>query len=371
MFEKKKVYTPLRTCIPLDGAHILIDDEKWLNFTSFDYLSLAHHSLLKKSAIRFLLQQGIGTISAQVDGGRLECHAHLEERLASLLGHESTLLSLSQGHALTQLFSTLPCTLLVPAHSDPILLQAASCSKEPVYLYSSLEDLEKKLGEITLPKMIVTPSLFYPTGEKADLNYFLTRATKHKALLCVDDTHAFGILGTQGRGLGAHLKGIDILLGSFNRCGAEGAFIATSSLIKDYLVHCCPSACEFVLSPATIGMIDTALDLLEQMEGERAQIEQRGFWLQKRFEECGFTVSASNHHFLSISLNNQEELTQVMHDLSLARILAIPFFDQNLVTFILNSQHTPEQLQQLVDAMKARAELLAAAIHSSTEAPLR
>jgi len=162
----------MKAIIPLDGPYIQYCGKKMLNFSSYDFLGLAQHPEVKKSAIKYTLRYGVGIPSQSFDFAPQQ---QLEEKLAHYLGMETA--------------TFFPCM----EGAKAALLEAKAT------IISSLSP----------------------------------RPSKGKTLLCIDDTDTFGILGPRGMGLAAGQKEIDFILGSFTKgCGNFGAYIATSHVLK-------------------------------------------------------------------------------------------------------------------------------------------
>ncbi len=316
--------------IPLEEPYILYNDRKMLNFCSSDALCLSHHSELKKNAMKYILQYGVGELSSLYPEGYLDCQRHLEEKLATLLGTETCLL-----------FAT---------KADALHLLTASC---PSYLF--VESLSK-------------------TGTFSSLDI-----SKHPhTILCVDDSYALGTLGIQGMGLAAHHTGVDLILGTFaGGCGSSGGYLACSDAMKKSLMQSSvwiPS----MPSPAVLGAIDAALDLVPQMEGERRRLEQRSHYLRHQLQEIGFSLGSSGAHRIPIHLKTEEEAEELRLALFAAEILALRY--GSTLVLALNILHTPDHLGELAEALMTAhfsseemepAFSLARVRQSSTEAPLR
>lgn len=162
----------MKTIIPIDGPYIQYCGKKMLDFSSYDFLGLAQHPEVKKSAIKYTLRYGVGIPSPSFV---FTPQQQLEEKLAHYLGMETA--------------TFFPCT----------------------------EGAKAALAEL---KANVVSSLS-------------PKPSKSKGLLCIDDTDTFGILGPRGLGLAAGQKDADFILGSFTKgCGSFGAYIATSHLLK-------------------------------------------------------------------------------------------------------------------------------------------
>ena len=317
--------------IPLEEPYILYNDRKMLNFCSSDALCLGHHSELKKNAMKFILQYGVGELSSSYPEGYLDCQRYLEEKLAHLLGTQSCLL-----------FAT---------KAEGLHLLTASC---PSYLL--IESLSK-------------------TGVFSSLDI-----SKHShAIVCADDSYALGTLGVQGMGLAAHHPGIDVILGTFaGGCGSSGGYLACSDAMKKSLMQSSVWA-PSMPPPAVLGAIDAALELVPQMEGERRRLEQRSHYLRHQLQEIGFVTGASGSHRIPIHLKTEEEAEDLRQALFAANILALRY--GSTLVFALGILHTPDHLGDLVEtlseacaedfALNKPAFSWAKLRQSSTEAPRR
>ena len=138
-----------------------------------------------------------------------------------------------------------------------------------------LEELLAGYADRPGPRLIVTESVFSMDGDRADLARLSALAKAHDAFLYLDEAHATGVLGPQGRGLSATVPdAADLVMGTFSKAlGSFGAYVAGSRLLIDYLVNACGG---FIFStappPAMLGAIDAALELVPGMDAERARL---------------------------------------------------------------------------------------------------
>ncbi len=363
--EEEHQYCTLQHIVPLDGAHVLCEDKKMLNFSSNDYLNLSQHQELKKNAIRFLLQHGVGTTTSFVVNSHLHCHGLIEEKLALLLGKEAVHLFNSRYQANMTVLATLanPKSLIFidrSCHNGLYQGAAFSKAKMKTFEHNDLVELEQLLEktkeEEHFSKIIVTESIFSLEGDLSDLKALVDLAKKYQALLFVDDSHAIGVMGHEGMGLTAHVEGIDVVVGTFSKaCGTPGAYLACNKTLKKYLINTCPGLRDTSLPPAILGAIDAALDLIPQMEGERKQLEQRAYFLRKKCKELGI-LTRSASHLIPIIIGSEEDTREFLKSLTEANILATPLFsplvpeNASRIRISINAQHSPEHLTALIEA---------------------
>lgn len=363
--KKEKSLRTLKPMIPINGAFILLEDQKLLSFCSHDYLGLADNPQIKKNAIQYLLQYGI-TASSESEDLYLSCQKQLEEKLSSMLHRESALFFPSRYEANRTTLQTLGhemATLFLDEASHPSLLRGAEASKAALHHYphnrlDRLEQLlEKAEGET---KIIVTESVFSLTGTVSNLPTLIELADHFDALLYVDDSHAFGIAGVEGMGLCSHLQEIDVITGSFSKaCGAYGGYVACSETIRDYLINVAPYKTAYLFPPPIIGAIEAAFDQIPQMEGERKQLQQRCHFLRTSLVELGFDLQKMGTPLISLHFESADEVESFRSHLKRERILVGPTrsFEgeegNQRLNLALNVCHMPDHLSRLIEAIKS------------------
>jgi 7-keto-8-aminopelargonate synthetase-like enzyme len=310
--REQNLFRELRRVDSPQSPHIQIDGQPFLNFSSNDYLGLASHPALKEAAIRAIEKFGTGSGASRLICGSLAPFHELEAALAQFKQTEAAL-SFSTGYAAA--LGTI-CALL--GKDDIIILDklvhacivdAAKLSgaKIRVFAHNDLDDLEEKLkwaaGVTTLsptggegrgegaaikktPRvLIVTESIFSMDGDAAPLREIVALKEKYGAWLMVDEAHATGIIGQNGRGLaerfGVSAK-IEIQMGTLGKAlGSSGGFICGSRPLIDFLVN---RARSFIFStapvPAAAAAATAAVQLVQSADGEKlrqklqAHIEQ-------------------------------------------------------------------------------------------------
>ncbi len=273
----------LRTIEATHGRTIGLTPSELLSFSSNDYLGLAQHPALKEAAIKAIEKYGIGAGASRLLGGGYTPHRELEELLAAFKGADAAL-SFSSGYAAA--LGTLPAlagpndVIIIDKLAHACLVDAARLSRAHlrVYPHNHLGKLESHLEwakgnhpDATI--LIVTEAVFSMDGDISPLKQIVELKRRFGAALMLDEAHATGVIGEQGRGL-AHLTGlekdVDVRMGTLSKAlGASGGFIVGSDELIDYLVN---RARSFIFStapaPATAAAAAAAVRIIMSDAGE-------------------------------------------------------------------------------------------------------
>src|SRR5215469_5963659 len=237
--RERNLFRHLRRVDSPQSAHIEIEGKSCLNFSSNDYLGLANHPALKQAAIQAIEKFGAGSGAARLVCGSLTPFHELEAALAKFKQTEATL-SFSTGYAaalgtICALMSSGDVVILDKlVHASIVDAAKLSGAKIRVFAHNDLGDLEKKLkwaadSRTTSTKsrvLVITESIFSMDGDAASLREIVVLKQKYGAWLMVDDAHATGILGKNGRGLADEFgigSQIEIQMGTLGKAlGASG-----------------------------------------------------------------------------------------------------------------------------------------------------
>lgn len=244
---------------PMDATVKLRDHGEVGCFCSNNYLGLANHPEVIEAGIRGLREYGAGTASVRFICGTFKPHDTLENTIAELLGVEASYTFVSCWTATEALFPTLcePGDLILSDelnHAciiDSIRLTGAIKKgvHRKVYKHSDLSSLRSRLKEarenpeVTGVIFVITDGVFSMEGDIADMQGLRDLCTEYGALLCVDDSHGTGVMGTTGRGTHEHCglagKDIDLFTGTLGKAlgGAAGGYIAGSRAAVDLIVQ--------------------------------------------------------------------------------------------------------------------------------------
>jgi 8-amino-7-oxononanoate synthase len=273
---------------PVDGrqdAEIRVDGRDAVNLASNNYLGLAADPALGAAAIEATRTFGTGATASRLIAGSMEPHRQLEQTLGQL--HDAAALFFNSGY---QANVGLVSALAGPEDaifSDQLnhasLIDGGRLSRAQVHVYKHLDtkDLAQKLTSTRARrKLVVSDTLFSMDGDLADVPALQEVAARHGAALLLDEAHAVGVLGPQGRGLAAvTATPADAFTATFGKAyGGFGAFVIAAPPIVDYLVN---RARSFVfttaLPPAVAAAADTAVKLVSGSLGDerRAALRER------------------------------------------------------------------------------------------------
>lgn len=270
------LWRELRPLDAIDGVIVRSDGREWVNFSSNDYLGLA-----SSQAMRAALDEGVAKYGGGSGASRLVCgthrvHAELEEALADFKGTAAAL-TFSSGFAVA--LGTIPAlvgagdTIILDKLCHASLVDAARLSGATirVFPHNHLEKLERLLQTAKGRVLVVTESIFSMDGDAAPLREIVELKSQHGAWLLVDEAHAVGVLGPQGRGLAAELgvdQQVDLHMGTMSKAlGLSGGYLAASREVIDLLVN---RARSFIYTTAPPFHLAYALGImLELIQGRQ------------------------------------------------------------------------------------------------------
>ncbi|HOJ85743.1 MAG TPA: glycine C-acetyltransferase [Elusimicrobiales bacterium] len=227
----------------------VIDGKKVVNLTSNNYLAMASNSEVKKAAIEAIKKYGVGSAAVRTIIGTMEIHRELEKKFAAFKNTEDSILfqsGFTSNVAVCQTLMNREDYLLI---SDELnhasIIDGARLAKAPrmIYRHKDMkhlkEILESEQSKKAKRKLIVTDGVFSMDGDIAPLPEVVELAKKYDAIVMVDDAHASGVIGNQGRGTVNHfnLDGkVEIQIGTLSKAfAAVGGYAATTKTLRDYL----------------------------------------------------------------------------------------------------------------------------------------
>jgi len=314
--REQNLFRELRRVDSAQGARIEIGGKTFLNFSSNDYLGLANDPVLKEAAIKAVEKFGAGAGASRLICGSLAPFHELEETLADFKRTEAAL-TFSTGYAtaigtIGALMGKSDIIILDKlVHASIVDAAKLSGAKLRVFAHNDLNDLEDKLKwaeRVQSPKskvqslartLIITESIFSMDGDAAPLRGMVALKEKYGAWLMVDEAHATGIIGENGRGLADKLGvsgQIEIQMGTLGKAlGASGGYICGSRALIDLLVN---RARSFIFStapvPAAAAAASAAIQFVQSAEGQARQDV-----LQRRILELNSKLKIQNSKFQS------------------------------------------------------------------------
>ncbi len=341
-----------------------------LNFSGNDYLGLSHHPALAARAADYANRYGTGAGASRLICGTLPAHTALETRLAALKGTQAAMLMASGWQANTAVLAALlrltgPTTqLFTDELSHNSLLQGARLAgiRPTRFAHNNMADLTAKLTTPAAgPRIIATESVFSMDGDRADLPALRALAETHNVFLYLDEAHATGVLGANGMGLGAHMPGIDLLMGTASKAlGSFGAYIAGSRALIDYLQNACAGFIyTTALPPPLLGAIDAALDLIPTMDAERAHLATQSNRVRTALAALGIDTGASTTQIIPAMVGDAQSALDLAAALRARGVLAVAIRPPTVppgtsrLRIALSAAHTAADVDALIDATAA------------------
>jgi 8-amino-7-oxononanoate synthase len=348
---------------------VLADGRSLIDASSNDYLGLSQHPALKARAIEWVSRFGAGARAARLVTGTLEAVLEVETRLAEFKGKQAALMFNAGFQANA---AVLPALFELAGGRNAAVFTdrlnhaslhagcAAAGVREIRFRHNDLGHLEELLAQQApgQPCFIVTESVFSMDGDRADVGALNDIARRHNAVLYLDEAHATGVLGPQGRGLGVDAPDA-IVMGTLGKAfGSAGAYIAGSRQLIDYLINRCSG---FIYStapaPAACGAVDAALDLIPQMDAERALLAERGQRLRRRLADLGIATLGSTTQIVPAVLGSEERALAAQQRLEQRGVLAVAIRPPTVpdgasrLRFALSSAHSDADFASLLDAV--------------------
>ncbi|MDZ4288835.1 MAG: 8-amino-7-oxononanoate synthase [Prosthecobacter sp.] len=273
------LWRELRTVDSAQGPVIAHEGREYQNFSSNDYLGLAGSEALKAALHEGVERYGAGAGASRLVCGTLKPHVELEAALAVFKGCEAAL-TFSSGYAVA--LGTIPAlmgagdTLILDKLCHASLVDAARLSGATmrIFPHNQLGKLERLLQTATGRVLIVTESIFSMDGDACPLAEIVELKERHGAWLMLDEAHAVGVVGPQGRGLAAHLgleSKVELQMGTLSKAiGLSGGYLAASRQVVDLLINRARSFIYSTAPPPSIAhAAKAALDLVAGPEGEK------------------------------------------------------------------------------------------------------
>ena len=342
-----------------------------INFCSNNYLGLANHPEMIEAAIDALNTHGFGMASVRFICGTQDLHKQLEQSISSFLNTDDAILYTSCFDANTGLFETLlddkdaviSDQLNHASVIDGIRLCKAARFR---YAHSDMNDLESKLKAASQYRLrlIATDGVFSMDGDMARLDEITQLAEQYDALVMVDDSHATGFVGPNGKGSAEHhgvMDKIDIYTSTLGKAlgGGSGGFTASKQYIIDLLrQRSRPYLFSNTLTPALAAAGIKSIELLTKSAELRNRLHENTNYFREQMTAAGFDIKPGNHPIVPVMLYDAK-LAQEMAALLLKKgIYVIGFFypvvanGQARIRAQIYAIHTKSHMDKAIDAFK-------------------
>ena len=353
------------------GAEIMVNGRKVLNFCANNYLGLSSHPKVIEAAHKTIDERGYGMSSVRFICGTQDIHKELEQKLSKFLGTEDTILYVAcfdaNGGVFEPLLNDEDVIISDELNHASIIDGVRLCkSKRARYKHNDMADLEAQLQlhKDARTRLIVTDSVFSMDGTIAQLDKICDLADKYDAIIMIDESHSSGFMGKTGRGvheLCGVMDRIDIITGTLGKAlgGASGGFTSGKKEVIEMLrQRSRPYLFSNTVAPSVVGASIAVLDMLSETTELRDQLEANTTYYRSKMTAAGFDIKPGTHPITPVMLYDAVLAQKMASKLLEEGIYVIGFFypvvpkEQARIRVQISAAHTQEHLDKAVAAFE-------------------
>jgi glycine C-acetyltransferase len=330
------LYNRIRTIGSPQGAWLVVDGKKVLNFCSNNYLGLANHPKLVAAVKKAVDELGVGPAAVRTIAGTMTLHLELEKRLAAFKGVEAAITFQS---GFTANLATIPAlvgkedVIFSDRLNHASIIDGCRLSGGKIIPYehcdvASLETVIKDNLSQFRRAMVITDGVFSMDGDVAPLDKIYEVAKKYDLLLMVDDAHGEGVLGKGGRGIvdhfGLHGK-VDVEIGTMSKAfGVVGGVVAGTPVIVEWLrLRGRPFLFSSAVTVPDAAACIAALDILEESTELVDRLWENAKYFKTEMKKLGFDTGLSTTPITPVMLGEAPLAQQFSRDLFEAGVFAM------------------------------------------------
>ena len=368
--REKGVFSRPRELQSEQKATVIMDGREVIELSSNNYLGLNTHPRLREAAIKAIEQYGVGSGAVRTIAGTMTLHNVLEEKLARFK-HTEASLTIQSGYA-----TNLGVINALMLEGDVIIsdelnhasiIDGTRLSKatRKIFPHKDMAGLRQVLEESKGANkvMVVTDGVFSMDGDIAPLPEIVDLAEEYGAFVMVDDAHASGVLGKNGRGSVSHF-GLDgrvaLQIGTLSKgIGALGGYVACSQDMKDYLMlRARPVLFSTSHPPSVVATCIAAIELLEEDTSLIDRLWENTRFFKRGFEQLGFNTGKSETPITPVIVGEgalaMRLSSRLFEEGVFAQGIVYPTVpaDKCRVRTIVTAIHTREELSRALDAFE-------------------
>jgi 8-amino-7-oxononanoate synthase len=363
----------LRKTFPIqkkEKSFIYIDGKKYTDFSSNDYLGLAHHEKIINASISATKLFGTGSSASRLLSGTLEIHEQLEKDVAKFKGKEDAIVFNSGYQANVGIIQTLlkksdvifSDKLNHASIIDGIQLSGINFFR---FKHNDINDLEKLLQKHRKNfknALIITETVFSMDGDIAPLPEIVRLKKQYDFEILIDEAHSTGIFGKNGAGLAEEFgltNEIEYIMGTFSKgLGSFGAYLACSKITKNYLLNKCRSFIfSTALPPAVICADIESLKIIKSEPERRQILLEKTQFLRDLLTKNNFNI-AGETQIIPIMIGDTEKAVKISNELKQKGYWIMPIryptvpANKARLRISLSSNHSQATLENLVKDLK-------------------
>lgn len=363
--------------LPRAGGRFSMDGREYLNFSCNDYLDLSRDPRVLSRAAETMGRYGAGSGASRLVTGTLACHAELEAALASFQSYPAVIVFGSGCLANVGVLSTVlgrsdvvfADRLIHATIIDGIVLSRAKLCR---FAHNDIEQLDSLMTRAAAARrpgfrfLVVTESVFSMDGDRAPLRDLCEVASRHEAMLLVDEAHALGVFGPHGaglvreHGLGNRVNACTATLSK--ALGSYGGFVACSTELQALLINRSrPFLYSTGLPPASVGAALAALEIIRSTPHLGPTLLARAELFRRQLRELGLNVMHSESHIIPLLIGDNATAWRFSARLKAKGILATAIREPTVprgtarIRLSVTLAHAEEDLQQAATAIAEAA----------------
>ena len=369
LFKNERIITSQQ------DSEIIANNNSVLNFCANNYLGLSNNQHLINYAKEGIDKYGFGLSSVRFICGTQSIHKELESKISNFLHQEDTILYSSCFDANGGLFETLldkdDAVISDELNHASIIDGVRLCkAKRFRYSNSNMDELEKILIETQSfnNRLITTDGVFSMDGYVANLKDICKLAQKYNALVHVDDSHATGFIGKNGKGSIEYcgvLDQVDIITSTLGKAlgGASGGFTSSSKNIITLLrQRSRPYLFSNTIAPVIAYTAIKTIQLLSHSSDLRVKLNKNTEYFRNQIQKIGFKIKLGDHPIVPIMLGDAKLAKKIARDMLLKGIYVVGFSypvvpkDEARIRVQISASHSTEQIDKALNAFKSVGE---------------
>lgn len=349
-------------------AEVMMGDRRILMFGSNNYLGLTTNPEVKEAAKLAIDQYGTGCSGSRMLNGTMDLHVRLEEGLARFMKREAALVFGTGFQTNLGALSTIAQkgdVIVADRNIHASILDGclASFARTTRFRHNDMADLEKVLASLQPDegRLIVVDGVFSMEGDTANLPEIVRLARTHEARIYVDEAHAIGVLGREGRGTAEHYgveSDVDVVMGTFSKSFASiGGFVAARREVIEFIKH---HSRAFVysasLAPANAAAVLKAIEIIEREPERRRRLGLISSTLRRELSGLGFKLLDGVTPVIPVVVDDEVLVCKFFWELMAEGIytnpVLAPAVSHSLVRISCMATHTDEQVVRLLESMR-------------------
>src|SRR6202045_1882824 len=334
--RRQGLFRPLRVLDTAQDTEVIVDGNRVLNLSSNNYLGLTTHPRLKTAMIEATEKWGAGSGAVRTIAGTMTVHEELERRLAEFKHTEASLVFQSGFTANLGVLQSLVKegdVIISDELNHASIIDGIRLSKaeRSIFKHRDMDDLERHLEKHRdkRVKLVVTDGVFSMDGDIAPLAGIVERAERFQALVMVDDAHASGVLGKNGRGSVNHfgLDGrVDLQMGTLSKAiGVLGGYVAGPQTVRDFLIHRArPLLFSTSHPPGVAAACIAAIDVLLQEPERIDRLWENTTYFKASLGDLGFDTGVSETPITPVIAGDPDKANALSDALLAGGIFAQP-----------------------------------------------